>query len=521
MTDAVASWVTKGFVRGPVNLDQVPEEAKVNGIMCRPKPDGSVRIILNMSAPAGRSVNDGIDISRFPAKMSSTTKWLAVLEKAGRGCYIMKIDWSDAYKHIPVRAEDLNLQWFEWLGKAFQELCLIFGTASSVGLYDQVAKLVLEIVLAISKFPHDWVCQHLDDVCAAAPAGSEALQAFGNIYRKVAEQVGVKLAPTTDPDKAFSACKRGTVLGVYYDTESWTWQIPSEKLARLVTAIKAAMEEGHVTQQEMWSLCGKIIHYAPLIPEGRFNLDQLIKANSESKEKKHMVVITESLRRQLSFWWLMLQTCAEGVSIPSPKLNFPPWTREVYTDAAGGSLEGVGRGCGVVSEEWWAYIPWPRKINCGMKAEDGKKLSRKLSALELVGPLVAVAAGHDWCRGKWTRVWVDNSGSVGIWKKGYSTSCPLSNTLEKAIATVAAGIGCRFTIEKVRRRTTAGAVLADDLSKADFNQFWRKAGPVNLNPAPIPKCILAWLADPVSDEELGSRTLMEIKQTGHVLEPII
>jgi hypothetical protein len=70
--------------------------------MCRAKPNGSARIILNMSAPAGCSVNEGIDKDRFPATMSSTAKWLAVLNNCGRNCHIMKVDWSDAYKHIHV-----------------------------------------------------------------------------------------------------------------------------------------------------------------------------------------------------------------------------------------------------------------------------------------------------------------------------------------------------------------------------------------------------------------------------------
>jgi hypothetical protein len=76
--------------------------------MCRPKPDGGVRVIMNMSAPAGQSVNDGINSDLFPAVMSSTGKWLAVLSSAGRECDIMKMDWADAYKHIPVRKEDVK-----------------------------------------------------------------------------------------------------------------------------------------------------------------------------------------------------------------------------------------------------------------------------------------------------------------------------------------------------------------------------------------------------------------------------
>ncbi len=66
-------------------------------------------------------------------------------------------------------------------------------------------------------------------------------------------------------------------------------------------------------------------------------------------------------------------------------------------------------------------MPWSRRINCGARADDGKKLARKLSALELVGPLIVVVAGYLQWRGKDLKIWVDNSGSVLIWRKGYST----------------------------------------------------------------------------------------------------
>ena len=78
------------------------------------------------------------------------------------------------------------------------ELCLIFGTSSSVGIYDRVAKVVLAIALLVARFPEDLVCQHLDDVCAAGPADTGALEGFERAYKGVAAQVGVRLAPTTD-----------------------------------------------------------------------------------------------------------------------------------------------------------------------------------------------------------------------------------------------------------------------------------------------------------------------------------
>ena len=506
VTDAVASWVVNGFVMGPVDRADLPGGVKVNGIMCREKPNGSVRIILNMSAPEGESVNDGIDLSEFPAVMSSTAKWLKALERAGRGCYIMKLDWSDAYKHIRVRKEDVALQWFSWLGKYFVELCLIFGTSSSVGIYDRAAKVVLELVLLICGFLRELVCQHLDDVCAA---GGQELFDFERTYRMVAEEVGVKLAPTDDPDKAFSPCHQGTVLGVYYDTVEWTWCIPADKLSRLMGQLRAAMDADCLRQDEIWSLVGRVLHYCPLVPAGRFNIDHLIKANGVSSEKKRLVELT------------MVRVSSGHCRIPDPEDRFPVWTRECYTDSAGGLMGRPGRWAGVVSESWWCYYPWARKVNCGVRAEDGKKLGRKLSALELVGPLICLTAGSSWCRNRPVRVWVDNMGSVKIWKKGYSPVCGLCTTLVKAISAVAAGLGCKFTIEKITRCSGAGAVMADCLSKADFNGFRRTAleagWGLDVGPGRIPGSVLRWLENPVVDDQLGGTILREMAGESEIL----
>ena len=518
VTDAVASWVVNGFVMGPVDRADLPGGVKVNGIMCREKPNGSVRIILNMSAPEGESVNDGIDLSEFPAVMSSTAKWLKALERAGRGCYIMKLDWSDAYKHIRVRKEDVALQWFSWLGKYFVELCLIFGTSSSVGIYDRAAKVVLELVLLICGFLRELVCQHLDDVCAA---GGQELFDFERTYRMVAEEVGVKLAPTDDPDKAFSPCHQGTVLGVYYDTVEWTWCIPADKLSRLMGQLRAAMDADCLCQDEIWSLVGRVLHYCPLVPAGRFNIDHLIKANGVSSEKKRLVELSQAFKRQVWFWLTMVRVSSGHCRIPDPEDRFPVWTRECYTDSAGGSMGRPGRGAGVVSESWWCYYPWARKVNCGVRAEDGKKLGRKLSALELVGPLICLTAGSSWCRNRPVRVWVDNMGSVKIWKKGYSPVCGLCTTLVKAISAVAAGLGCKFTIEKITRCSGAGAVMADCLSKADFNGFRRTAleagWGLDVGPGRIPGSVLRWLENPVVDDQLGGTILREMAGESEIL----
>jgi len=513
ITDAIAAWIVKKFAKGP--FDQPEEGAKVNGIMCRQKPNGSARIILNLSAPEGRSVNDGINADEFPAKMSSTAKWLEVLEKVGTGALMMKADWSDAYKHIGVRPKDLKLQWFSWLGKYFAELCLVFGAASSVGIFDRVAKLISLIVLFYAVFPADKVCQHLDDFCAAASKNdADSLFRLEKVYRSVAKAVGVALCGTEDPEKAFSPCTRGLVLGVVYDTVAWTWQIPPEKVTRLAHQIRAVLSAESVTQAEMWSLAGRIMHYAPLIPGGRMNLNYILLANAESADRRHVVLVSAALKRQLWFWLTMVKASSGVCRIPSPLGPLPAWAVDFFTDSAGGAMDGSARGAGGVAGRWWVQLPWGAKINGGALAADGKKLGRKMSALELVGPLACLAAALPRCRGKPVNIWVDNSGSVHIWRKGYATTCALSSTLVRAIACIADAVDCTVDIVKVRRCSGPGPILADHLSKGKFAQFREFANSVGWQldnlPATVPRTLLAWVDNPVVDDDLGVKILREL-----------
>ena len=519
VSDAIADWLKKGFAYGPVSLDEAPPGVKINGIMCKQKPNGSVRIILNLSSPLGASVNEGIDEKEFPATMSSTTKWIRVLNRAGRGCLMAKVDWSDAYKHLAVREQDLSLQWFSWLGMAFCELCLIFGSKSSVGLYDRLAKLVLSIVCKRLGMALSMVCQHLDDCVAASPKGSDMIHRFDVSYASVAAQLGIKLAPRDDPEKAFGPSTVGVVFGVKYDTVLWTWEIPWEKLCRIMHNLQEAIDSVSISQGLMMSICGKILDVRPLVPDGRFHVSHIIRAAGISQTKTDLCVISGPLRSQLIFWSLMLRTCSGVVGIPDPDARLPSWAWDVYTDASGGGLgpDGLrtGRGVGAVALGWWAYVPWSRMICIGPLMEDGRRLNRKMSALELIGPLLVISSGFLRCKGQPVRVWVDNAGLVGIWRMGYSTNCDLSTTIVKAIATIAAGLGCRLDIVKILRCSSPGADMADALSKADFG-FWSTNDSEDfgcpLNPGWIPVSLLSWLEAPSVDEALGSRILGEIGQ---------
>jgi hypothetical protein len=321
-----------------------------------------------------------------------------------------------------------------------------------------------------------------------------------------------------DPDKSFAPCTSGVVFGVQYNTQAWTWLIPTEKRARLLTAVKAAIEADSISAREAKSLVGKLIHIKALLPAAKFNINHIMQlaAGDNVDLDRTRMDITAECRRQLWHWFLLLQSCPGWMSIPSPA---PPmqWAKQLFTDAAGGSTDRVGAGTGGVCDSWWFYVPWPKHVNAGGWRVDRKKVGRKLSALELIGPLIAIAAGAQEFANTHVTCWVDNAGSVAIWNKGYSTKCRLSSTIVTSINAIAAAIGCTFHIQKITRCSNAAAATADALSKAQFALARQYSPFLNVAPAAIPASLVQWVDRPNPTDDLAHLVLTEISKNMPVL----
>jgi hypothetical protein len=417
-----------------------------------------------------------------------------------------------------VAQQDTDLQWFEWGGKYFKELCLIFGASSSAGIFDAAAKVYVKLVCKITGFPVSQICQHLDDICAAAADGDESLQRLDKQFKDTADFVGIKLASRDDPDKSFGPRQTGVVFGVDYNTADWTWSIPDEKKARLLITLRETIEAVEISARQAKSIVGKLIHIKALLPAAKFNMSHIMRLAASDPDidlDNTFIKLEPECRRQLWHWVLLLQACPGWISIPK-QLEPMPWAFQVYTDAAAGSLDRLGAGTGGVCGNWWFYAPWPKRVNAGGWRIDGKKVGRKLSALELVGPLAAVAAGRSKFANQHVTIWVDNAGSVAIWKKGYSTRCRLSSTIVTTLHAIACAIGCTVHIEKIRRCSNTQAATADALSKGQFAAA-RQLTNLDTEPARIPPSLVRWIDKPEPSDDLAHAILTELAASSPIL----
>ena len=328
--------------------------------------------------------------------MSSTKEWLVSLNSAGRGCWLCKIDWCNAFKQLRTMESDVRQQFFKWGGKWFAELCLTFGGSSSVGLYDRLAKVFLYMAIVLSDSMAKHVRQIIDDEVACGTKGE--VHRFYFKYREIALDCGVELAPEGDKMKAFSASQEGEVFGVMYDTVNWTWWLREEKQLCIVHMLwSLEMSKVHKLGF-VKSLVGKLIYYRQMDPNGRIYIGQLIRVSRSSPEERmdKEIEVIDTARSEAWFWRNMMPFCGRRTLLPDLSFCLPPWTLKSHTDAAGGSRVHVGYGVGaVMGENWWYYLPWGQAIYKGVLYTDGKRLDSKMSALEFLGPLLVLTAGVD------------------------------------------------------------------------------------------------------------------------------
>ena len=423
-----------------------------------------------------------------------------------------------AYKQIRVNIEQVWQQGFRWLGRVFYELCLIFGGTSSAGIFDRLAKLVLHIVIVHSGMPARCVVQVLDDVCSASPAGSGRALKFYNCYQEVCRKIGVKLAPADDPDKAFGPSTSGIVLGVCYDTVDWVWFLREDKLSIILNMIEDIMENEEVTQRYVKSMMGKLMNIRSLVPNGKYYLGNLIQDSHQTEDLEAMVTVSDWTRADLAWWKLVLPLCNKRTKLQDHDRRPRPRALQVYSDAAGGSMDTLGNGVGVaIFPGTWAYIPHRIKINCGYPAYDGKSLANKLSVWEAVGPLMALVCAPDRVRGKQVVAHVDNMGSVIWFKKGWAKQCNLGNTVIRTTYLVATALRCELWVEKVPRCSSMETEAADALSKCDAERFSFYMPDQEPMPRKVPQTLIKWMADPKPDRDLGDRILEEMAETTELL----
>ena len=434
------------------------------GIIPKLHQPGRFRLIVDLSAPRGRSVNDGISKLQCSLQYTSVDRAARLVASCGHGALMAKTDLSSAYRHVPVHADDQNLLGLEWNGITYVDRALPFGLRSAPKLFSAVAD-GLAWALHCEGVPN---CVHyLDDFLFWGPPASPACEATLSLATDLSARLGLPTAP----EKTVGPSTRLTFLGIEIDSIKQQLKLPDDKLARLRATLAEWNGKRNASKHELQVLLGFLSHAASVVRPGRVFLRRLIDIAKKPRLASQRVRLNLDCRADLA-WWSTFIGEWNGIAL------FPclPAGPTLISDASG------TWGCGAYCEaslSWFQY-QWHQSwagVNIAVK--------------ELVPILVSAAVwGSSW-RGT-VVLFVSDNQAVVTCLTNRTAHDPLIAHLLRCLFFLEAHFGFEHKSQHISgSRNTA----ADALSRNRLSEFFFRYPQAPRSPTQVPSCLIELLSD--------------------------
>ena len=454
----IADEVKQGRLLGPVPGHLAPLcHCSPIGIIPKPHQPGKWRLIVDLSSPGGHSVNDAISPQVAHMQYASVLDAAAMIRHLGPGTLMAKMDLQNAYRVLPVHADDHPLLAIKWDQNTYLDTALPFGLRSAPKIFSAFADALAWIMHCngVQQQLH-----YLDDfLFLGAPSNQECAAGLQTALQ-VCDRLGVPVAnhKTEGP----STCL--TFLGIQIDSVAMQLSLAPDKLARIQGLVLSWRSKRAASKQELQSLLGHLSHAATVVQHGRTFMRRMFDLVKQVHRAHHHVRLSQEFRSDLQ-WWATFLPQWNGKSI----LRLPEPQHMVTADASG------SWGCGAFgSHGQWFQLQWPESW-----------AKHHIAAKELVPVVMAIALwGAQWSA---TTVLIrsDNAAVVAALTAGSAKDALLMHLLRCLHFFLA-----YFDIQLVARHL-AGTdnVAADALSRDNLNLFFRCQPQAEPSPSPLPSAL--------------------------------
>lgn len=453
ISEAILKELNRGHTKGPFVVPPF-ESFHLSPLGGVPKPDGTIRVILDLSNPRGSSVNDGISKEAHTvkyAKFDEAVDLVAGWKKAFMG----KRDIRHAFRLCPVHPNDWPLLVYWWRGKYYVDIVLPFGMRSSPFIFNTFADTLEWIARNEARVRR--MLHYLDDYFLRGRQ-SRNMQSM-NRFDRLCEALHVPLAE----EKKEGPAEVITFLGIEIDTIDKCCRLPSDKFQRLMVTLKVWSSRKQATKRELLSLIGLLSFAAKVVKPGRTFMRRLIDLSSASLELSDTVSLTEDALEDIR-WWSEFSADWNGAAffqdpiMTSEQLNF-------FTDAS-------GLGLGGWFEDRWFSIVLPKTDH-----------TVPIHLLEFCAVAIAIVTWSDKLSNKQVLISTDNNDIVQVWKTGSCKDKALMSLVRKLFLFIA-NRNINVLMTHVAGKENLFADLLSRLQVVRFLQLHSSALPV---PSQIPE----------------------------------
>ena len=344
------------------------------GLIPKPHQPGKWRLIVDLLSPRGGSVNDAIAVDRCHMHYTSVLEAATAIRHLGKGSLLAKVDLHQAYRMVPVHADDHPLLGIQWQDNTFVDTALPFGLRSAPKIFSAFAD-ALAWVLHIRGVA--WQLHYLDDFLLMGPHGSLSCARALQITLDTCSQLGVPVAT----HKTEGPVSRLTFLGIQIDTQEMTLSLPEEKQTRILGLVLSWRSKQTASKRELQSLIGHLSHAAMVVLPGRMFLRRMIDLMKTAKHPHHHIRLTAGFRSDLHWWasflpWWNGPSCHQGTphtwSRRMPQGRGAVELLQILVSGSRCSGPSPGQGSTLLPRRWyqWSSV-WPSGGRSGLATRYG------------------------------------------------------------------------------------------------------------------------------------------------------
>lgn len=147
---------------------------------------------------------------------------------------------------------------------------------------------------------------------------------FCNLYRDIAQRINLPLADLSDPTKSFICKKQGVLLGIYYDTTTLTWSLPTPKHVKTHNFLVKLLNKSNVTENDLQKTVGLLNIFSSLNYTLKALRGPLIEDLKRATKHGDSISLDPATIADLHRWLVVLSDSVRGLPIQQPLNNFPP-----------------------------------------------------------------------------------------------------------------------------------------------------------------------------------------------------
>ena len=469
-------------------------ERDTAGIQCSPfgvipkrgKP-GRWRLIVNLSAPEGHSVNDGIDRELSSVAYTSVDDVIRRVLELGEGTLIAKADVKAAYRNIPVHPRDRWLLGMKWEGETFVDGTLPFGLRSAPLLFTAVGDAIEWIA---TRRGAKWLRHYIDDFVAVGQKGTDQCERAMAVFKETCQRLGMPL----DENKEEGPSEVLTFLGMEIDAVKMEVRLPQEKLTEMRALLKRWRGMKSCKRRDLESLVGSLNHACKAVRPGRAFKRRLQDLMTTVERDGRRVRLNVEARADIE-WWHQFGLRWNGTSLMTAVVTDEEPQEEIFSDASG------NWGCGATWKGRWFQIQWSTLPGTSEWSIMPKEL------LPIV--VAAVVWGRQW-KGLTIKARCDNMSVVAAIQSGACKE-KWSMHLMRCLAFIEARVPMTVRAEHIRGSEN---VIADALSRDGLDRARSFMQVAEEEPVAVPTELLGMLTTPSQSwSEQEWRRLSDLSST--------